>query len=229
MATLRSLLITLFVFLIICCTAPLSAIGSDGAQFSAGLVFGYNGGPGYQLSGLLSDFAPSFPLQVRLAYGQSGVAAGDAEDARRIFINDATNGTSQKAAQQSSYSVDFMYPMEVLSLKRTFLVFGPRYASYAANFKYVGGNEDFDVTSKQWGVGLGLTTYFPISSRADLVISGGFDHYLDNSLDGHDTSYSPDGENVNPRNDYDYGVADEAIDQPKQRAQLMFGVSYGLR
>jgi hypothetical protein len=32
------------------------------------------------------------------------------------------------------------------------LVFGPRYSTFNGNFKYVGGNEDFDIKSKQWGV-----------------------------------------------------------------------------
>jgi len=208
---------------------PSLALGSDGAQLSAGLLLGYDGGPGYQISGLLTGFSDAFPLQVRMSYGRSQVAAGDAADARRIFINDATNGTEQKAGRQSDYAVDFMYPMKLFSLNRTFLVFGPRYVKYTANFKYVGGNEDFGVTSRQWGVGVGLTTYFGISSRADLVFSGGFDHYLESTLSGHDTSYSPDGEDVNPREDYDYGVADEAVDQPKERARVMLGISYALK
>lgn len=81
------------------------------------------------------------------------------------------------------------------------IVFGPRYSSFRANFKYVGGNEDFDVTSKQFGLGLGAESQFKINNKLNLLAAVGLDYFFNSTLKGHDTSYSPDDDNVNPRND----------------------------
>jgi hypothetical protein len=56
-----------------------------------------------------------------------------------------------------------MWETSLLNLEESYIVFGPRYSSFTANFKYVIGNEDFDVTSKQFGIGLGAETQFKIS------------------------------------------------------------------
>lgn len=216
------------ILLLLLGSSAMVAARNTGTRLIVGFQGGYNGGPGIRVNGMLTDFAREFPLQIQLSAAFNSVPAGNAADARRIFINEATNGTSRKSGRQSTYSVDFLYPMEFLS-RRTYLSFGPRYAMYKANFKYIGGNEDFDVTSRQWGAGIGMASYFTISSRANLVLSLGVDHYLQGTLSGHDTSYSPDGEDVNPRNDYTWNTADKAIDQPRQRARVNLGLSYELR
>jgi hypothetical protein len=59
-----------------------------------------------------------------------------------------------------------------------------------AHFHYVGANEEFDVTSKPRGVGIGMKGLFAVSNRVDLTLSGGVDNYFDASLHGHDTTYS---------------------------------------
>ena len=43
-------------------------------------------------------------------------------------------------------------------------------------------------------------------------------------MNGHDTTYNPNDENVNPRKDYDYGDADEAVNQPKLEVRAMAGI-----
>ena len=97
---------------------------------------------------------------------------------------------------------------------------------FTGNFVFIGGNEDCDITSNQWGLGLGLKAYFEMSNRFDFVTSVGFDYFFSNTLSGHDTEYSPDGENVNGRNDYTFDDADDAINQPKLQPRLMVGVNY---
>lgn len=67
---------------------------------------------------------------------------------------------------------------------------------------------------------------FPMGTKADFVIGAGMDDFFDAQLKGHDTAYSPDGEDVNPRNDYTYTDADEAINQPSLELRFMIGVNY---
>jgi len=54
----------------------------------------------------------------------------------------------------------------------------------------------------------------------------GFDYYFHSMLKGHDTEYFPDGENVNPREDFKYSDANSAIDQPEFLPSFMIGVNY---
>ena len=112
---------------------------------------------------------------------------------------------------------------------------GPRYSSFRANFKYIGGNEDFDVTSRQFGLGLGVESHFKMNAKLDLVVLAGVDYFFDNTLIGHDTQYSPDDDNVNARNDnengdveFTYKDADKAIKQPELMPRFMLGINYHL-
>jgi hypothetical protein len=98
---------------------------------------------------------------------------------------------------------------------------------FTANFKYVGGNEDFDVTSSQFGLGGGLETHFPLVPNLYMVFGAGAEYFFEGTLKGHDTSYSPDGDDVNPREDFSYSDADEAVNQPKIIGRFMLGINYG--
>ncbi len=206
--------------------AQTSSRGSSQAKLEAGVSLGYYSGMGFQVFGMISDFAKDFPLSARIGIGYTSVNPGKSAEARRIFINDATNGTPEKSGRTWDYRLDLLYKVNILSLKRAYALIGPRHAKFTGNFKYIGGNEDFDITGSQWGLGAGLESYFAMSNKIDLVITGGLDYYFNSRLTGHDTSYSPDGDNVNPRNDYVYKDADEAIGQPKLEPRLMFGFTY---
>lgn len=204
-----------------------SSLGnSTDTQFSVGLRMGYNAGVGIEGYGLLSDFAEGFPLAMRLGISRTAVQPGSAWDARRIFINNNTNGDPEKKGRTWGAKLDLLAPVSLLSLPRTYAYGGVRHASFTGNFRFVGGNEDFDIKSSHWGLGAGLESYFAMSSRIDLVINGGLDYFFSGSLSGHDTSYSPDGEDINPREDYTYSDADAAVAQPKWEPALMLGFSY---
>ena len=196
-------------------------------KYSAGVALGYNNGFGFQANGILSNFAQDFPLKLRLAIGYSITSnPGSSPDARRVFINNATNGTPEKQGWFWDYKFDFMYRVNWLSMQRLYLYGGPRYESFTGNFKYIGGNEDFDVTTSQWGVGTGLQSFFSISPTLDLTLSTGVDYFFSSMLKGHDTEYYPDNENVNPREDYNYSDADKAINQPDFLLNFMIGINY---
>ena len=207
-------------------TMLISIAPATAADYSASLSAGYNGGPGATVNGAVANFADGFPMGLSLGIGYTSVAAGSALDARRVFINDATNGTPTKDAWRWDMRLDLTYQMGMGSFNEFFLFGGPRYMFHTSNFNFIGGNEDFDVTSKQWGLGLGAGGAFPMGSKADFLLSGGADYYFEGTLEGHDTAYSPDGEHVNGRNDYTYDDAQEAINEPAVVFRLMIGVSY---
>ena len=203
------------------------------STISAGVLTGYNRGYGLQANLTLHN--SHLPFELRLGVGYSFINPGKAWDARRIFINNNTNGTPEKTGRSIDYRLDFLIPKSIFGLSHSYIIFGPRGSSFKGNFAYIGGNEEFDVTSQQWGAGLGLETHFKMAQRLNLVIAAGLDYYLPSTLHGHDTSYSPDNDNVNTRNDnenndepFTYKDANEAIYQPGIMPFVMIGLTLNL-
>ena len=195
-------------------------------QFTGGVQFGYNAGAGLAFSGMISEFARGFPLAAKLGVWYTSGEAGSAWDARQIFINNATNGSPEERGRNWELKLDFLYPVKLLSSLQTQMFGGVRHSSFTGNFKFVGGNEDFDVKSTQWGVGGGLEGQFGMSPRFDLLLTAGVDYYFGGTLYGHDTAYNPNNDNVNPREDFTYSDADAAIGRPKVKPLIMLGVGY---
>ena len=228
----RKILLILSVLLI--------AIGSNSygqakatSKLSAGFLTGYNRGYGIQGNLTLHNSWNDLPFELRFGVGYTFLNPGNSADARRIFINNATNGTPEKSGRSIDYRLDFIFPKSIFGLKHSYIIVGPRGSSFKGNFKYVGGNEEFDVVSSQWGLGAGVESHFTMSQNLDLVIALGLDYYLPSTLHGHDTSYSPDNDNVNPRNDnenddtpFTYKDANEAIYQPSFMPFAMIGVTF---
>jgi hypothetical protein len=194
------------------------------SRISVGGFLGYQDGVSVQAFAMARDFANGFPLLARFRMARTTVEPGSAPEARKIFINDATNGTPREAGSTWDFGVDGLYPVGA----RTHFFGGVRHTRFKANFKYVGGNEDFDVTSNHWGVAAGLEMQFPMGARSSLHLSGGAEYFFSSRLAGHDTSYSPDGDDVNPRKDYTYNDADGAVNQPTWRPIALVGFSYRL-
>ena len=119
--------------------SPQSLEGAP-SRFSIGGFVGYQDGLSFQAFGLARDFAQGLPLKARFRLARTTVGPGSAPDARRIFINDATNGTPKEAGVTWDFGLDGLYPKG----DRTHFFGGVRYSRFKANFKYVGGNEDFD-------------------------------------------------------------------------------------
>ena len=205
------------------------ALNLNAADFSAALMVGYNGGPGFEINGRIGQFAKDFPLQVQFGIGYTRINPGNAADARIIFINDATTGDPEKNGYIWDFSFDFLYKVRLFNLKYLFIHAGPRYAMFNGNFKFIGGNEDFDITGNHWGLGAGMISFFSMSKKAYFTLTGGLDYYFSSELTGHDTTYRPDGEHMNPRYDYEYDDADDAINQPKVQFRLMMGISFRLK
>lgn len=205
------------------------------SNFSMGVNAGYNRGVAGQFTLTAHKPLATLPLDFRIGFGYTRLDPGNSSDARRIFINNATNGVPEEKAKSFDYRLDALWPISIGGLEKSYFSFGPRYSSFRANFKYVGGNEDFDVTTKQFGLGLGAESHFKMGKRLVLVLAIGGDYFFDNTLTGHDTVYNPDDDNVNPRNDnqnndteFTYADADEAIKQPEIMPRIFVGILYAL-
>jgi hypothetical protein len=221
----RIALIVLIFFSINGFAQSLENVLHPGPKLYGGVVFGYNGGFGGQINLTITSFQKGFPLSARFGMGYTTMEPGKSADARRIFINNATNGTPEERGWMWNLNFDLLIPLSFIS--NSYIYLGPRYSMFTANFKYVGGNEDFDVTSNQFGLGGGLETQFPLVPNLYMVFGAGAEYFFEGTLKGHDTSYSPDGDDVNPREDYSYSDADEAVNQPKILGRFMLGINYG--
>ncbi|ULC58578.1 hypothetical protein MBM09_11680 [Flaviramulus sp. BrNp1-15] len=225
----------LTVFLLIISFFSYAQIDADEPKLALGFSTGYNRGLGFQLSATALKPFESLPVQIRLGVGLTKLNPGNSADARRIFINNATNGVPEEKAKAFDYRLDFMIDSDFINSEASKIVFGPRYSSFKANFKYVGGNEDFDVTSKQFGLGLGAESQFKINDKLNFLTAIGLDYFFNNTLKGHDTSYSPDNDNVNPRNNnqngdvqFTFKDANKAIKQPALMPRVLLGLVYML-
>ncbi len=205
------------------------------AKNSITIQTGYNRGFGVLGSFSVHQIAQGLPGNFRFGIGMNWLNPGNGDDARRIFINNATNGVLKKKGRSFDFRVDYMTPSKLFNLNNSYIIFGPRYSSFDANFNFIGGNETFDIKSKQWGIGLGFETFFKMSKTLDLSFATGLDYFLNSKISGHDTSYSPNDENINPRNDnqnnnvpFTFKDANDAIKQPQLMPRFMVGVLYRL-
>ena len=195
-------------------------------NFSTGLAAGYKGGFTVRASAGIMGFAKGFPLGLEGSVGYSVLDPGNAADARRIFVNDATNGTPEKNGHAWDLRLDFVYDLQLLREGAVYAYGGVRYSMFTGEYVFVGGNEDFEVSTSQWGIGAGLQGKFSMSPRVDFVLGAGVDYYFSAPLIGHDTTYDPNGDNVNGRTGYFYKDADGAVNQPRFQPSVMIGIGY---
>ena len=204
----------------------IAAPAARAADFFGGMSFGYKSGLSFRGSGGAAGFAQGFPLSVEFSITYSSVDPGEPFPARRIFIADATNGTPEKSGTTWGFAFDFLYNLNFRGPKAIYVFAGPRYAMFDAHFRYVGANEEFDITSNPWGIGFGMKGLFAISSRVDLTLSAGVDQYFDTSMHGHDTTYNPDDQNVNAHENFTYKDAKAVVNTPRLQGVLLIGLSY---
>jgi hypothetical protein len=205
--------------------AQLNSYSPFGSKLSTGVQLGFSGGIGVQLNSTFSNFAQGFPFSARIGISYIALDPGNSADVRKIFINDATDGVPEESGHRLDFRLDLLHQVDIIT-SNSYAFFGPRYSMFTGGFVYVGGNEDFDVTTNQFGVGAGLETYFRMAPKLNLVLSTGVDYYFSSAISGHDTAYNPDGDNVNPRHDYNFNDADNAVNQPKFDVRIMAGFNY---
>jgi len=195
------------------------------------LFGGYQDGVGTRLSATVSDVFAGAPVAFSAGVGYAIRDPGDALQARQVFINQNTNGTPQKSGRDWDLRLDVVYLFRVAGLSELGVYAGVRRSYFLGDFRYVGGNEDFEVTADQWGWGLGVRLGWAMSRDWSLTGQVGFDHYPAWSMTGHDATYASDGTIVNGRdngNGVAYAIrdADRAINQPKFVPSLLLGVTW---
>ncbi len=221
----KHIVIPVIVLMLWCGIRPMvpDAVAGD---WAAGVNLGTNVGPGVQFQGTLREFTRSAQLSARFALGYSKADAGDPYAVRHVFINDATNGTPIDDAHCYQFRFDLLWALDNADGRSVNLFLGPRYARYTAEYVYVGGNEDFEVRTNPWGVGAGVEAVFAVGTKTEFIVQAGLDHFTRSELAGHDTMYAPDGVDINPRDGYDYGSADEAVAQPRTEILVMAGFQF---
>lgn len=205
---------------------PTAAV-APGSRFLVGLMVGYNSGGGVDATITPLHLFGGSPLRARAGIRYASVNAGDAALARHVFINDNTNGTPEESGHTLGLKLDLLVPVNLLSAGRTRAFGGFRYTQFVGDYRYVGGNEDFEIRSHHWGLGGGLETAYPVSSRVAMTLTAGVDYFFPSRLYGHDTAYSPDGTSENPKAGYNYADADRAVGQPKLSPIMMAGMQIG--
>ncbi len=197
------------------------------AKTYGSVMTGYYGGLGFLGTVGIRDFLQDSTLRAEFGIGYSFVDAGEPMAARRVFINNATNGTPQESGSVWSFNLDVAYPLKLRKGPKELLVFGGiRHARFKGHFDYVGGNEEFDVTSNPWGLGAGVKALFPLNKSVQVVVSGGLDFFFRAAISGHDTTYSPDNNNINPKENYTYSDATDAVNVPRFRPSIMIGLQF---
>jgi hypothetical protein len=202
------------------------AAPANAAGWNTGLALGLKGGFSFRGSLGVTEFARGFPFGLDLSVTMSSVNPGDALRARRIFVNQNTNGTPEKTGSTWDLRMDFMYDLRMHNVKGFYLFAGPRVSFFTGDFKFIDGNEDFEVTSTQWGIGAGAKGVFSVSQAIDLTLTAGVDGYFPSALYGHSTIYSPDGSNVDPKENFTYKDAAAAIGTPRFQPVVLMGLAY---
>jgi hypothetical protein len=218
----------------ICASLAVAALGpglARAADLGFSLYGGYQGGVGGRLVATVGDLFPGVPLAVSAGVGYALRDPGDPALARAVFVNQNTNGTPEESGHAWDARLDFVWLFGVPGLVDAGLFGGVRRTWFTGEFRYVGGNEDFEVRSQQWGWGLGLRGALAIGRAWSLSGSLGFDHYPAWSVTGHDATYRSDGSSVNARNDgagytYTSRDADQAVNQPEFVPFVLLGVTW---
>jgi hypothetical protein len=153
-------------------------------EFRQGFSLGYQ----EDIAGIVTLDVEELNAQVPFSFGvfvgySYQFDSGNAEDARKIFINDATGGTIQKFGSAIILGADFRYGLSTGSDTELRLFAGPRGVLYQAHYAFLGDNEDFDVRSNQAGAAGGIQALIPVSERIDLSLSAGVAYYLPATLE----------------------------------------------
>ena len=180
---------------------------------------------------LAYDVFQHVPLGFSFGLGYTRVDPGNAAFARKVFVNQADNGTPEKSGYFLDFKLDAIWFLKVKGYQRVGIFAGLRHDMFRGDFRFVGGDEDFEVSADDWGLGIGARGEMRLSGRISLVGSVGLDFYPVSTLYGHDATYSSSGGSTNARQDnngYTYGWKDaaNAINQPRLMPTLMIGLGW---
>ena len=217
----RTILSTLAAALVLA-VAPARA-----ADLSVTAAGGWQGGGVLRLTGTAAHLWKGVPLAFDLGVGHAFVDPGDAAAARRVFINENTDGTPEKSGGVWDFRADAVWKLKVWRIDDAGLFAGVRYSMFRGRFKYVGGNEDFTISSDAWGVGVGARATWPVTHRLAVTAALSLDWFPTQTLYGHDATYSSNNVN-NGRENFTWSDANAAVNQPWLLPSFLVGMSWGL-
>lgn len=193
------------------------------------VALGYYDDLGATLGLRVEDSSSNFPFFLQGRIGAIyQMDPGKAEDARQIFINDNQGGNIEEYGLSYMVSLDFGWKIQLKESLQLELFASGILNHYEAHFAFIGNNEAFTVKTTALGIGIGGSLRVALSdSRSSLILKGGLEYFPKSQIDSHGTYfYTPDGEDDNPRNDYTYENADEAINQPVFRPYVQIGILF---
>lgn len=205
----------------------LSAATASAIELYEEIRVGYTNDVGIAAGLRLAELSEEIPLFFSLNGGYIRQAEpGNAEDARGIFINDGTGGNIEEYGQSWHYGLDVGYEVLRQDALRVAAFGGARQNHYSASFAFIGDNEAFRVTTRQIGFGGGANLILGAASqRVQFALSGGAYYFVKARFDAHGTFYyTPDGVDSQPRDEYTYEDADDAVNQPRLRPFAEIGI-----
>jgi len=114
-----------------------------------GTDIGFRSGFSFQVKSTVSNLAKGFPFQIRATAAYTWLDPGKPLAARRVFINNNTNGTPEEDGWFWDTRLDILYRVNWFSLKNAYFFAGPRYSWFTGRFDFVGGNEDLDFMQEE--------------------------------------------------------------------------------
>jgi hypothetical protein len=216
--------------LVVLALAALRTMPVSGISLYQDIEAGYFGDVGARMGLSLREFSDNYPVGLRFAAGAAyQFNSGDADEARKVFINDNEGGTVRDYGVSVMLGMDLTYKLAGSNELSIHLYGGPRGNFYSAHFAFIGDNEDFAVRHNTFGLGAGALLRLDISPKYSLALGAGVDYYFPSKLFGHGQfEYTPDGVDDNPRNAYTYEDADAVVNQPKLAPTVSLGFSYRL-
>lgn len=193
------------------------------------VALGYYEDLGVTLGLRLEDFDSQLPFYIQSRIGTTyQFDPGNAEDARKIFINDNQGGNIQEYGQSFLLALDFGWKVYQKDSIRVEMSASGLMNHYNAHFSFIGNNESFTVSTTALGVGLGCGLRIGLAeSRTSFILKGGVEYFPSSRIDAHGTYYyTPDNNDDKPRNDYSYDDAKESINQPIFRPYVQVGVIF---
>ncbi len=208
-----------------------AATSARAVDLSYSAFGGYQNGLGTRVTATAADVIGGAPFGLSFGLGYAMVDPGNAGLARQVFINQADNGTPDKAGRVVDFRLDGVYFVNVTKMEELGFFGGVRYVMFDGRFHYIGGNEDFDVRGSDFAFGVGLRGAYRMNTRWSIAFSAGVDVMPWRTLTGHDATYGSSGTPINARDNgagytYSWKDAARAINYPLVTPSLLVGVTW---
>ncbi len=193
------------------------------------LAVGYYDDLGVSLGLRIEDPTLKLPFYLQARVGSSyQIEPGNAEDARKIFINDNTGGNIEEYGLSYFVGIDLGWRIVLKDAIQVEFNVSGLWNHYEAHFSFIGNNESFSVKTDSLGIGVGGNLRIVFSERkTSLLVKCGVEYFPKSQIYAHGTYYyTTDGVDDSPRNEYTYEDADESINQPWFRPYVQIGIVF---